>query len=79
MDEDVFFPEDNNQIPPSNDAPISTFLWINYIVWPIVGIIALFLYWNGSEGWLDRGYWHQLQQAANTTYPFNNAESPAMK
>lgn len=79
MDDHVFFPEDNNRVPPSNNAPIATFLWINYIFWPIVGLIALYLYWNGSSGWLDRGYWQQLQQAANTTFPYKNVDDPSMK
>lgn len=51
----------------SNDAQIPKWLKWVYFTLPIWGLITLYLYWNGSHGWLDRGYWHQLQKAANTT------------
>lgn len=56
-------------------------LWLiaNYIIWPIWGVIWFILYWNGSWGWLDRGHWEQLQRAANTTFPSENHDDPAMK
>lgn len=54
--------------PPSKDLPIPRWLITTYIVLPIWGIITLYLFWNGSWGWLDRGYWQQLQQAADTTH-----------
>lgn len=60
----------------SLDAKVPLFLKLTYIILPIWGIIAFMLYWNGSWGWLDRGYWGQLQKAANTTYPFENLENP---
>lgn len=53
----------------SFDAPVAGWLKFNYIIWPIVGFTTMFLYWNGSHGWLDRGYWNQLQRAAGTTFP----------
>jgi hypothetical protein len=53
----------------SRDAKVDGWLKFFYIVLPIWGFIILALYWNGSKGWLDRGYWNQLQKAANTTYP----------
>lgn len=56
---------DHNRVP--------TWLKWVYIIMPIWGIIWLFLYWNGLSGWLDRGYWIQLEKAANTTYPYINA------
>jgi hypothetical protein len=37
--------------------------------------VTFFLFWNGSWGWFDPGYWHQLQRAANTTYPFVNEDN----
>jgi hypothetical protein len=55
----------------SAHAPVPRWLTYNYIFWILWGIVAFGLYWNGSHGWLDRGYWQQLQRAANTTYPFN--------
>jgi hypothetical protein len=56
----------------SADAPVPKWLRWTYIILPIWGLFVFFLYWNGSSGWLDRGYWHQLQQAANTTFPIEN-------
>lgn len=54
--------------PPSKETPIPRWLLWSYLLLPIWGIITLFLFWNGSWGWLDRGYWQQLQQAADTTF-----------
>jgi hypothetical protein len=51
----------------SMDARIPSWLKWVYVTLPIWGLISLYLYWNGSHGWLDRGYWQQLQKAANTT------------
>lgn len=56
----------------SYDAKIPKFLILTYILLPIWGIITGYYYWNGSIGWLDRGSWHQLQIAANTTLPYEN-------
>lgn len=52
----------------SRNANIDRWLKFFYIVLPIWGVFWLFFYWNGSTGWLDRGYWNQLEKAANTTY-----------
>lgn len=56
----------------SYDAKIPKFLILTYIILPIWGIATGYYYWNGSVGWLDRGSWHQLQIAANTTLPYEN-------
>lgn len=56
----------------SADAPIETWLKVIYVLLPIWGIVTLFIFWNGSVGWFDRGYWQQLQRAANTTMPYDN-------
>lgn len=53
----------------SLDAPVPSWLIVTIIVLPIWGVISFFIFWNGSTGWFDRGHWHALQQAANTTYP----------
>lgn len=53
----------------SAHARVPTWLKVSYVLLPIWGFIWLALYWNGSWGWLDRGYWEQLQRAANTTFP----------
>ncbi|MFV0339202.1 MAG: hypothetical protein ACK5MA_01030 [Parachlamydiaceae bacterium] len=53
----------------SNNAKIPRWLIWTYLILPIWGLFSLYYYWNGSHGWLDRGYWEQLQRAANTTFP----------
>lgn len=58
----------------TKDAKVPWWLYVTYTVLPIWGIFTLWYFWNGSTGWLDRGYWHQLQIAAKTTYPYNNKE-----
>ncbi len=60
----------------SFDAPVATFLILVYIMMPIWGIIAFYYFSNGSWGWLDRGYWRELQIAANTTFPIQNQNMP---
>lgn len=60
----------------SLDAPIPKWLIATYIILPIWGVITFFIFWNGSLGWLDRGYWHELQRAANTTFPQINKAEP---
>lgn len=57
----------------SKDLPVPKWLIISYIILPFIGLFTLFFYWNGSHGWLDRGYWQQLQRAANTTFPQKTA------
>lgn len=52
--------------------PIPGWLIATYIILPIWGIICFALFWNGSHGWLDRGYWSALEKAANTTYPIQS-------
>lgn len=59
----------------SKDAPVPKWLLFVYATLPIWGIITFFLYWNGSQGYLDRGHWHALQSAANTTFPENRGIS----
>lgn len=54
----------------TKDAPVPLWLKTSYVLWIVVGIVWFFLFWNGSYGWFDRGYWHELQAAAATTYPF---------
>lgn len=62
----------------SRDAPVPGWLKWCYLILPIWGFICLYLYWNGSYGWLDRGYWQQLQRAANTTFPTQNQSDPEL-
>lgn len=53
----------------SNNRNVPFWLIVVYMILPIWGVITLYLFWNGSYGWLDRGYWQALQEAANTTFP----------
>ena len=54
------------------DAKVPKFLLATYVILPIWGLVSLYFFWNGSLGWFDRGYWHELQIAANTTFPIEN-------
>lgn len=58
----------------SKDAPVPFWLKVNYVFWIFFGLMWGVLFWNGSYGWLDRGYWQELQRAANTTYPFTTTK-----
>lgn len=58
------------------DAKVPSFLLMTYIIMPIWGLVTFYYFWNGSLGWFDRGYWRQLQIAANTTFPENRTSSP---
>ena len=60
--------------PPSEDRKIPRFLLFTYFFMFVWGLWAFVAYWNGSHGWLDRGYWQALQQAAHTTHPFEKKE-----
>jgi len=60
----------------SADAKVPRWLKWVYVVLPIWGVLWFFMYCNGSSGWLDRGYWGELQKAANTTTPYFNDISP---
>lgn len=60
----------------SADAKVPGWLKWTYVILPILGIFSWVYFINGSHGWLDRGYWEQLQRAANTTYPFIDQDYP---
>ncbi|MCE2982471.1 MAG: hypothetical protein LW832_02780 [Parachlamydia sp.] len=60
----------------SLDAKVPKFLIATYIILPIAGLIGLYVFWNGSVGWFDRGAWKELQIAANTTFPVINQNDP---
>jgi hypothetical protein len=58
----------------SYHAKVPGWLQFNYWLWIAWGIIWFYFFWNGSSGWLDRGYWSELQRAANTTFPTQNMD-----
>lgn len=64
----------DDEIPESLHNKMPKWLTIFYVLLIIGGIWAFIAYWNGSHGWLDRGYWQQLQKAAHTTFPFEQQE-----
>ncbi len=71
--------EKNDEIEFYGDPNIASYEgnipgWLKwtYIIMPIFGLVWLYFFWNGSAGWMDRGYWLELQRAANTTFPIIN-------
>lgn len=56
----------------SYHGTVPRWLKYQYILWVVWGVVWFWMYWNGSWGYLDRGYWQQLQRAANTTFPIIN-------
>ena len=64
-----------DDIPQSKEKKIPKFLIVTYVIVFVWGIWGFFAYWNGSHGWVDRGYWQKLQKAADTTYPFEKKET----
>lgn len=59
----------------SANAPVPRWLTWSYLILPIVGILWWIFFWNGSAGVLDPNYWHELQKAANTTFPIQNVNA----
>ena len=58
----------------SKNAAVPKWLLVVYLSCVLMGLFWFYSYWNGSHGWLDRGYWSQLQRAANTTFPYTTRE-----
>ena len=52
------------------NSKVPKFLKYVYFILPIWGFFWFYMYWNGSQGALDRGGWSQLEQAAQTKAPF---------
>lgn len=58
----------------SRNAPVPKWLIGVNAFCVIIGLLGFYFFWNGSQGWLDRGYWNELQRAANTTFPFTTTQ-----
>lgn len=58
----------------SKHVPVPRWLVINNWFLVVFGLFWFIYFFNGSHGWLDRGYWGQLQRAANTAFPFTTSE-----
>ncbi|CCB87613.1 MULTISPECIES: hypothetical protein [Parachlamydia] len=62
----------------SADAKVPRWLLLSYILLPIWGFFCFYFFWNGSiPGFMENGHWHELQKAANTTFPIQNQNDPA--
>lgn len=77
MDEEIEFYGDTGIA--SKEGTVPAWLKVLIVLLLVWGAAWLYFFWNGSAGWIDRGYWHQLEQAANTTTPWRDADDPAMK
>jgi hypothetical protein len=64
-----------DDIPKSEERKIPGFLYFVYVAVLAGGIWGMIAFWNGSQGWFDRGFWHELQKAAATTAPFEKRRS----
>ena len=62
----VHFAKD--EVEEYDDTGIPTFLYFVYALAPLWGILWFYMFWNGSIGWLDRGYWNELEGAARTKF-----------
>jgi len=60
----------------SMDAPVPKWLIGTYVVVFLTGILWFYMFFGGAYGWFDRGYWLQLEKAANTTYPWRDSDNP---
>ena len=63
----------------SADAPPPKWLIFSNWFFVFLGLLWFYLFWNGSIGWFDRGYWNQLQRAANTAYPYTTMQIVEME
>ncbi len=66
----------DDEVIEYTNTKIPKWLWIFYIGMPLWAILWFWLYWDGSEGLLDRGHWRALEEAAHTTYPFEESQGP---
>jgi len=64
----------DEEIPHTEERNVPKFLYVVYAVVLVIGILGFFFFWNGSKGWLDRGFWQGLQKAADTTAPYQQQE-----
>lgn len=55
-------------VPETAERKVPKLLYLVYLVLIVGGIWGFISYWNGSHGWLDRGSWRQLQEAAKTKF-----------
>ena len=66
-EEEEVFQQQPDQIIKVGHHAVPWWLKVAYILLPIWGVIAMYVYWNGERGdWLDRGRWQALQEAAKT-------------
>ncbi len=66
-EEEIVVFGDNEVTEFAHSEPVPLYLKITYVVVVVWGVVWLWQNFDGSGGWIDRGSWHQLQKAANTT------------
>ena len=57
----------DGEIKEFKDTKVPRFLKITYLTLITWGTIWFFLFLDGSAGFLDRGFWRELAEAAKTT------------
>ena len=58
----------HHEIQEYVNTKVPRWLFVIYIILPIWGLYTLWAFLDGSHGWLDRGYWEELQVASKTTF-----------
>lgn len=67
--------ENKMETPPeSHENPIPTWLKITYGFVVLWGILLLYFFWDGTIPSFDPGGWRNLQQAANTVWPYDQSQ-----
>lgn len=61
------------QIASFEGKKIPLFLILTYLFLPVWGAFEFYWFWNGSSSLFDSGYVSQLQAAAGTTFPTEDA------
>lgn len=66
----------DHEVVEYNNTRTPRWLWIFYIGTPLFAALWIWIFWNGTTEPLDPGHWHQLQQAADTTFPLQASKGP---
>ena len=68
----------DHEISEYNNTPVPTWLKILYAILPVWGVVFGMYFMDGSQGWFDRGHWHDLQEAAQTTQSSRTAPAASV-
>lgn len=69
----------DNEVREYAHTKVPKFLLGVYVILPIWGITWWLLFWDGSTGWFDRGYWNELESAAKTKLVVEEVSKPSEK